>query len=89
MNSLQLLSTPKSIYLKAPKSSLGGCAIWDLAAVSLILEECQAQAHFYDGRALHLNRSSIFFNDVGLAFCSADLDYQSVRQRLEQIENGL
>ena len=46
MNSLQLLNTPKSVYLKAPKSSLGGCAIWDLAAVSLILRNAKPRFTF-------------------------------------------
>ena len=87
INSLQLLNTPKSMYFKAPKPNLGGCAIWDLAAVALILEECHANIQFYDGQDIHLNREkSIFFNDVGLALCSSDSDYQDVMKQLQKVQ---
>jgi hypothetical protein len=48
MNGLQLLTVPKSIYVKEPKTALGGCAIWDLAAVSL-MEEAGGRARAYGG----------------------------------------
>jgi fructose-1,6-bisphosphatase/inositol monophosphatase family enzyme len=75
VNSLQLLTHANSVYIKAPKKLLGGCAIWDLAAVSLMLRECGGSTQTYEGDPLHLNRSeSLFFNDVGLALASADVD---------------
>ncbi|MGB0590021.1 MAG: inositol monophosphatase family protein [Myxococcota bacterium] len=75
LNVLQLLTQPRSVYLKAPKAEVGGCAIWDLAAVALMVTECSGSARCFDGRALPLNRAdSVFFNDVGLAFASADVD---------------
>ena len=47
MNGLGLLKTANSAYIKEPKESLGGCAIWDLAAVSLMLEEQGGRARTY------------------------------------------
>ncbi len=67
MNGLGLLKTANSAYIKEPKESLGGCAIWDLAAVSLMLEEQGGSARTHGGERLPLNRlESVFFNDVGL-----------------------
>jgi fructose-1,6-bisphosphatase/inositol monophosphatase family enzyme len=82
MNGLQLLTVPNSVYIKPPKKALGGCAIWDLAAVSLMLEERSGTARTYNGDPLHLNRpDGVFFNDVGLAMSSPDLDLGSVLER--------
>ena len=79
MNGLGLLKTPNSVYIKEPKESLGGCAIWDLAAVSLMLEEMGGTARTYGGERLHLNRAeSVFFNDVGLALSSPGVDGRAV-----------
>jgi fructose-1,6-bisphosphatase/inositol monophosphatase family enzyme len=89
MNIIQLLIESNSCYLKAPKSTLGGCAIWDLAAVSLMLEECLGKARLYDGTELPLNRSeTLFFNDLGLAFTSADLSLETLFVYVEAIEKG-
>ena len=83
MNILQLLTHPNSCYVKAPKPSLGGCAIWDLAAVSLMLEELGGSSQFYDGQALQLNRAeSVFFNDVGLVFASAEVVISGLMARV-------
>jgi fructose-1,6-bisphosphatase/inositol monophosphatase family enzyme len=79
MNCIQLLIHPNSVYIKEPKKALGGCAIWDLAAVTLMLRESGAHACHYDGNPAHLNRpESIFFNDVGLAYASADVSLETV-----------
>jgi fructose-1,6-bisphosphatase/inositol monophosphatase family enzyme len=86
MNSLQLLTEPNSVYVKAPKKDLGGCAIWDLAAVSLMLAEHSGQTRLYDGSPLHLNRpDSVFFNDVGFAFACADIDVDALLVRIKAI----
>ena len=75
MNALQLLTIPNSVYAKATKASRSGCAIWDLAAVALMIEEAGGMVSTFDGRPLNLNRSeSVFFNDVGFAFACADVD---------------
>ena len=75
MNALQLLTVPNSVYAKATKASRSGCAIWDLAAVALMIEEHGGTVSAFDGRPLHLNRpESVFFNDVGFAFACADVD---------------
>ena len=89
VNLLQLLVEPNSCYCKAPKAALGGCAIWDLAAVALMLQERGGEMSFYDGSLLDLNRpESIFFNDVGLAFASPDLTLQALRERIDAPAQG-
>jgi len=86
MNALQLLTESNSVYLKAPKKALGGCAIWDLAAVTLMLEECSCSVRAYGGGSLHLNRrESVFFNDVGFALVSADVEVDSLLERVQSI----
>lgn len=83
MNVLHLLSTPNSCYCKAPKAALGGCAIWDLAAVSLMVHEFNGTARFYNGERLNLNRAeSLYFNDVGFIMTSPDLSFDSIYRRL-------
>ena len=75
-----------SCYLKSPKADLGGCAIWDLAAVTLMLREGGGSACHYDGGRLDLNREkSIYFNDVGLCFASADLDADELLAQLKDV----
>lgn len=86
MNALQLLTEPNSVYVKAPKTTLGGCAIWDLAAVTLMLEECSGSVRAYGGGSLHLNRpEGVFFNDVGFALVSADVDVDALLDRVQRI----
>ncbi len=75
MNIIRVITESNSLYMKEPKKALGGCAIWDLAAASLMLEEYGGTAQFYDGSPLLLNREDThFFNDVGLLFLSPDLN---------------
>ncbi len=79
MNGINVLKGARSIYVKAPKKATGGCAIWDLAAVSLMIEICSGTASVYDGSPLPLNRAeTVFFNDVGLCFLSAGLNREQV-----------
>ena len=83
MNAIHVLTVPNSVYLKFPKPDLGGCAIWDLAAVSLMLEEVSGTVRTAHGEALSLNREqSVYFNDVGLVMASADLDADTLLTRL-------
>lgn len=85
-NGLQILAVPNSVYIKSPKASLGGCAIWDLAAVSLMLAELGGTVQVHDGGPLHLNRpESLFFNDVGLVFASADVDVDAVMTQIRAL----
>ena len=78
VNCLELLQTPGSVYFKMPKKEQGGCAIWDVAAVSLMLEELGGNALFHDGSPLHLNRrESLYFNDRGLLFASPGVPLDS------------
>ena len=73
MNGIHVLTTPNSVYAKPPKAELGGCAIWDLAAVSLMVEEHGGRVSTFNGQRLPLNRcETVFFNDLGLSIVSAD-----------------
>jgi 3'-phosphoadenosine 5'-phosphosulfate (PAPS) 3'-phosphatase len=66
MNSINLLLNPNSCYFKYPKKEQGGCAIWDLAAVSLILEEAGGIMANFKGQPLSFNQAeTIFFNREG------------------------
>ena len=88
-NILRLITVSNSCYCKAPKPELGGCAVWDLAAVSLMLMEMGGTATFYDGSPLHLNREkSIFHNDVGLVFVSPDLDAATLVRKMKSLGYG-
>ena len=79
MNCIQLLANPYGAYIKQPKKTRGGCAIWDLAAVSLMLKECGGNASHYGGTPLNLNRpESIYFGDVGLIFSGAKLPLEKL-----------
>ena len=83
MNTLSLLKEPKSCYIKPPKRDLGGGAIWDFAAVSLMLAEAGGEVYRYDGSPLLMNRpESVYFNETGITFLSADLSYSSLQERL-------
>ena len=83
MNVLEVLMNPRSMYVKAPKEEVGGCAIWDIAAVSLMLTELGGECGFFDGQSLHLNREAhVFFHDVGLALLSPELDRDTLMAQL-------
>ena len=86
VNSLHVLADPTSVYLKPPKPSVGGCAIWDLAAVSLMLSECGGSVSSFDAQPLSLNRpESPFFNDIGLAFGGVGVDMEAIFSSLRTI----
>ena len=75
INALHVLTHSNCCYLKPPKVTQGGGAIWDFAVVALLLEEHSGNALHYDGTPINLNRpDSVYFNDVGIAFLSADLN---------------
>ena len=51
-----------------------------------MLTERSGAARFYGGEPLHLNRESgVYFNDVGLAFVSPDLDLEDVLERVQEL----
>ena len=71
-NVLMMLTEPRSVYLKRPKKKLGGCAIWDLAAVSLMLTELGGRVQTFFGDSLELNRpDTLYFNECGLRLTGA------------------
>lgn len=87
MNAIQLLTEPNSVYIKPPKNKLGGCAIWDLAAVSLMLTELGGTATHFDGRTLHLNRKdSVYFNDVGFVCAGAQANVYRILKSCALLE---
>nr|CRH06403.1 Conserved protein of unknown function [Candidatus Magnetococcus massalia] len=84
INSLQVLLNPNACYFKYPKAATGGCAIWDLAAVALMLEEAGGMMSGFAGELLSFNDpESIYFNRSGLMVCSAPAMLQAVRARLQ------
>ena len=91
MNVMYLLQNPRSFYMKVPKKRLGGCAIWDLAAASILNQNSGGSVQFFDGSRLHLNRADkLYFNDVGFVFCGAECSYNEIIQhllRLRLIQN--
>ena len=88
MNGLQVLTKPNSVYVKATKKAKSGCAIWDLAAVALMVEELGGSVRTYDGKALPLNRpDSVFFNDTGFAFTSPDVDIDVLLAQLQALDS--
>ena len=90
MNALQLLTTPNSVYLKAPKKSPGGCAIWDLAGVALMITEAGGEGRTYGGGPLHLNRSeNIFFHDTGFIFASVDVEIEDLLAQLRTMDSSI
>ena len=86
MNVLHLLQHPRSFYMKPPKKRLGGCAIWDLAAVSLLCQQSGGSVQTYDGNPLPLNRNDkLYFNDIGFIFTGSALAFDTIKNRLEQL----
>ena len=87
MNGIHVLTQPNSVYAKGPKSTRGGCAIWDLAALSLMIQECGGLVQTYQGKPLSLNRPhTVYFNDIGFSMSSVGLDGDAVLRRIRQIE---
>ena len=87
MNIINLLIGGNGCYCKSPKPTLGGCAIWDLAAVSLMVTEHGGSIRDYNGAPLNLNRKkSLYYNDVGLVVVSSDLRHDTVLARIRQAE---
>ncbi len=86
LNALQLLTVPNSVYAKATKASQSGCAIWDLAAVVLMIEERGGGVRTYNGETLSLNRDhSVFFNDIGFAMACPDINIEVFLRDLERL----
>ena len=86
LNALGVLSEPGSVYAKAPKAARSGCAIWDLAAVALMVEEQGGGVMAFDGSTLNLNPpGSVFFNDTGFALSGAQVDKAQLALRCEAI----
>ncbi|MBF0419832.1 MAG: DUF1679 domain-containing protein [Magnetococcales bacterium] len=70
MNSINVLLHPCACYFKYPKDETGGCAIWDLAAVSLLFKEAGAVMTSFNGDDLSFNRAdTVYFNKEGLFAC--------------------
>jgi fructose-1,6-bisphosphatase/inositol monophosphatase family enzyme/thiamine kinase-like enzyme len=86
MNVLHLLQHPRAFYMKPPKKRLGGCAIWDLAAVSLLCLQSGGSVQSYEGNPLPLNRSDkLYFNDIGFVFTGSDVKFDHLKDILKQL----
>lgn len=67
LNSIKAYLCGNGIYYKKPKKEQGGCAIWDIAATSLIIQEAGGKFTDYSGAKLHFNKlSTIYYNEEGL-----------------------
>ncbi|MEC8191874.1 MAG: inositol monophosphatase family protein [Myxococcota bacterium] len=83
MNGIHVLTTPNSVYAKPPKAELGGCAIWDLAAVALMVEEHGGRVQTHEGQRLSMNRAeTVYFNDAGFLMSSLDANARVVLARI-------
>ncbi len=90
MNGIHVLTQPNSIYAKGPKPTRGGCAIWDLAAVSLMIQESGGSVQTYGGKPLPLNRPhTVYFNDVGFLMSSGDSGGAHALQQIRLIDASL
>ncbi|WPJ96175.1 inositol monophosphatase family protein [Coraliomargarita algicola] len=70
-NACYVLEHPQAVYLKEPKTELGGGSFWDFAATACIFEEAGGSVSDYFGQRLDLNSSThTFFNHCGVFFCS-------------------
>ncbi|MDA9793235.1 hypothetical protein N9B72_01495, partial [Bacteriovoracaceae bacterium] len=86
MNSINVLTHQNSFYFKYPKEEIGGCAIWDLAAASLILKEAGCIVTGFHGEDLNFNQvNTIYFNQQGLIICSNLEVYKKVKLLIESI----
>jgi 3'(2'), 5'-bisphosphate nucleotidase len=84
MNTISVLLNPNSFYFKYPKKEEGGCAIWDLAAVSLILTEAGGIFTDFMGNSLNFNSpSTLYFNHVGLMASSSPDALKSIQVYIE------
>ena len=83
MNALNSLLF-QGCYIKHPKAEKGGCAVWDLAACSLILQEAGGSMTGFNGEALSFNKKdSLFYNQEGLIVCGNELVRNEVKQFLK------
>ena len=87
INCIQLLSQPNGVYMKMPRKTLGGCAIWDLAAVTLMLTECSGSAKTFEGEPLRLNRrESNYFGDIGLVLSGARVSFDALLHEVNNLQ---
>lgn len=81
MNTMNVLWHPRACYLKYPKDETGGCAIWDLAAVSLILKEAGGiMTGFHGADLLFNNADTIYFNKEGIMACRDVKIFEEVKK---------
>lgn len=73
MNAINALDHGHACYFKLAKRTPGGCAVWDIAAIAVILQEAGGSVTSIDGQALCYNKpDSLYYNQEGLlAACSA------------------
>ena len=81
INALHVMRVPNSVYVKPPKAERGGGAVWDFAAVALMLGELSGSVQTFYGEPLMLNREAgPYFNDVGVFIANAEASARGVWQ---------
>jgi fructose-1,6-bisphosphatase/inositol monophosphatase family enzyme len=67
---INVMKTPNSCYFKLPKNQKGGCALWDLAAASLILSESGGITTAYNDKPINYNNPEhLYLNSYGFFVC--------------------
>ncbi len=81
MNAINVMLHRNACYFKYPKKEKGGCAIWDMAAVSLILEETGGVMTNINGDSLSFNNpETIYFNKEGFIACGNGKTFKKVKR---------
>lgn len=83
INILKTIQNKNTYYIKKPKEDLGGGAIWDYAAVSLILEEAGGWISDYQGNPLSYNsRDYIYYNRLGIFACGNENHFHKLKKKM-------
>ena len=83
INAINVLLNGNACYFKFPKETLGGCAIWDLAATQLIVNEAGGVATTFNGQPLSFNNpENLHFNKTGLLYASCPSIHRKVAELL-------
>ena len=85
VNVMNIILCDNGTYFKFPKKAVGGCAIWDLAAVSLILTEVGGVVTDHLGHKMTFNNpDTIYFNKSGFLMAS---NQATAERTLKQIHD--
>lgn len=85
VNTINVMLMSDSCYFKEPKTAEGGCALWDLAAVDLILKEAGGVLSDLHGNALNFNQpESLYFNESGFIAATDERVHKRIIELLKR-----